>query len=43
MADTCKTCVHCLPSYKCGFCRLIDKKVKYSHSCGKYQERKETK
>lgn len=32
-ADTCKNCVHCGPTYKGGWCRLKDKKVKLNGSC----------
>lgn len=39
MADTCKNCVHCRPSYKGGHCSLKDKKVKYTGSCGEHRRK----
>ena len=41
MKETCKTCGHCEPSYKGGYCAVLGKKTAYGkEACGNYVKKK---
>lgn len=38
--DTCRTCAHCGPSYKGGYCNISGKTVRYGKdACSRYQKK----
>ena len=40
MKQTCKNCIHCLPSYNSGFCVYKGRKTKLKNTCERWEKKK---